>query len=251
MVVSEMGEQWSPQTLPARIDEIAPRRMCISPGARWSASGTTNGKRMAIVPQEVPVAKLTAAAITKTAAGRSPGASPSPMSWIRYSAVWTSSQMPPSAQARTRMAAARSIDFIPSTHASIASPRESARVTRESTMATKPPAVDAQRSALRESALPKMFRKLSASPSWRTAARPWKYMPRIATRTTVRTGPKPSSARGGAAFSKALESKSEAGRAPGRLTWPVVRARTSARRIGPKSRRLSTRSSPKKSMSQG
>jgi hypothetical protein len=29
IVVSEMGEQWSPQTLPARTDEIVPMRIVV------------------------------------------------------------------------------------------------------------------------------------------------------------------------------------------------------------------------------
>ena len=53
MVVSEIGEQWSPQTAPAMQAEIA---MVISVGlVAWNAS-TTIGIRIPKVPQEVPVA---------------------------------------------------------------------------------------------------------------------------------------------------------------------------------------------------
>ena len=54
MVVSEIGEQWSPQTAPAMQAEMA---TVINAGwVVWNAS-TTIGIRIPKVPQEVPVAK--------------------------------------------------------------------------------------------------------------------------------------------------------------------------------------------------
>ena len=66
MVVSEMGEQWSPQTAPARQADTPTN-------SRGLVSGkilVTMGIRMPKVPQEVPVAKLRAQATRKMTAGR-------------------------------------------------------------------------------------------------------------------------------------------------------------------------------------
>ena len=66
MVVSEIGEQWSPQTAPAMQAEIA---MVISVGlVAWNAS-TTIGIRIPKVPQEVPVANASRHPTTKIIAG--------------------------------------------------------------------------------------------------------------------------------------------------------------------------------------
>lgn len=53
MVVSDMGEQWSPHTAPAIQAEI---EMIISCGLELANTETTMGIRIPKVPQEVPVA---------------------------------------------------------------------------------------------------------------------------------------------------------------------------------------------------
>ena len=64
-VVSEMGEQWSPHTAPARQAEMP---MVSSVG--WSAKmGSTMGMRMPNVPQLVPVANARPSATRKMMAG--------------------------------------------------------------------------------------------------------------------------------------------------------------------------------------
>ena len=64
MVVSEIGEQWSPQTAPDR--QAAMEMTSISPsGNAWQ----TMGMRMENVPQEVPVAKARKTATTKMMTG--------------------------------------------------------------------------------------------------------------------------------------------------------------------------------------
>ncbi len=54
MVVSEMGEQWSPKVAPAR---TAATPTNIRLGSRAATRGTTMGIMIPMVPQEVPVAK--------------------------------------------------------------------------------------------------------------------------------------------------------------------------------------------------
>ena len=66
MVVSEMGEQWSPQTAPAM-------QALTHTTPSGSVSGNTPrvmGISMPKVPQEVPVAKDRPTAIRNTMAGR-------------------------------------------------------------------------------------------------------------------------------------------------------------------------------------
>src|SRR5690606_14536885 len=60
-VVSEIGEQWSPKIEPAMIELITPSRIVYpsplsnpTPAPIATASGTTTGKRIAIVPHDVP-----------------------------------------------------------------------------------------------------------------------------------------------------------------------------------------------------
>ena len=68
MVVSEMGEQWSPQTAPAMQAEM---EMMDSGSADWREDApATMGIRMPKVPQEVPVAKDKPQAMMKMIAGR-------------------------------------------------------------------------------------------------------------------------------------------------------------------------------------
>ncbi len=79
IVVSEMGEQWSPITAPPRVAAMAIISISlplISSEVRSAAgmppenTGMTMGSRMVKVPQEVPVAKPRNAAIRNTTAGR-------------------------------------------------------------------------------------------------------------------------------------------------------------------------------------
>ena len=53
IVVSEIGEQWSPQTAPAMQADM---EMIIISGLDFSNTATTIGIRIPKVPQEVPVA---------------------------------------------------------------------------------------------------------------------------------------------------------------------------------------------------
>ena len=66
MVVSEMGEQWSPQTAPAIQAEIA----TIVIGSPAVKTLRTIGIRIPNVPHDVPVAKESPTAIAKIIAGR-------------------------------------------------------------------------------------------------------------------------------------------------------------------------------------
>ena len=74
IVVSEIGEQWSPQTAPAMQAETA-TIVIESPGI----AARTIGMRIPNVPQLVPVENARTIAITKMIAGRkfqSPAAGP-------------------------------------------------------------------------------------------------------------------------------------------------------------------------------
>ena len=66
MVVSEIGEQWSPQTEPARQADIAITPVTLPTGNIF----VTMGMRIPNVPQLVPVAKEIAQATRKMIAGR-------------------------------------------------------------------------------------------------------------------------------------------------------------------------------------
>ena len=65
MVVSEIGEQWSPQTAPARQAEIE-----IINNLSSKPTPTTIGNKIPNVPQEVPVAKARNTATRNTIAGK-------------------------------------------------------------------------------------------------------------------------------------------------------------------------------------
>ena len=67
IVVSEIGEQWSPQTEPAMQAEI---EMIIIFGSVAAKQLTTIGIRMPKVPQDVPVANERPTAIRKMITGR-------------------------------------------------------------------------------------------------------------------------------------------------------------------------------------
>ena len=65
MVVSEIGEQWSPQTAPAQHAEMPMMSRLLSAGK----TAVTIGIRMPNVPQLVPEAKARMQATTKMTAG--------------------------------------------------------------------------------------------------------------------------------------------------------------------------------------
>ena len=67
MVVSEMGEQWSPHTAPAMQAEM--EMIIIVSFCPWNTA-TTMGIRIPKVPHEVPVAKARQHPTRKTMAGR-------------------------------------------------------------------------------------------------------------------------------------------------------------------------------------
>ena len=76
IVVSEMGEQWSPKTAPeSTAPMVAIRMRWLSSvdrpasSGKWYAMGMTMGVRIAIVAQEVPVENAMNAATTKVSAG--------------------------------------------------------------------------------------------------------------------------------------------------------------------------------------
>ena len=68
IVVSEIGEQWSPQTAPA----IQAETQIIANGLPLVIGKTSSvmGIKIPKVPQEVPVAKAKSAAMAKMIAGR-------------------------------------------------------------------------------------------------------------------------------------------------------------------------------------
>ena len=67
LVVSEIGEQWSPQTAPARQAEMPTKRR----GSPAGNTPSTIGMRIPKVPQLVPVANAMKQAAIKITAGRS------------------------------------------------------------------------------------------------------------------------------------------------------------------------------------
>ena len=73
MVVSDMGEQWSPQTAPAMQADMERIIMLVS--TSWKMA-TTIGIKIPKVPQEVPVAKARPMAIRKINTGRKDNAEP-------------------------------------------------------------------------------------------------------------------------------------------------------------------------------
>ena len=68
MVVSEIGEQWSPQTAPARHADIPMMESVPLPAGKIAS---TIGISIPKVPQEVPVAKASTHATIKITAGKS------------------------------------------------------------------------------------------------------------------------------------------------------------------------------------
>ena len=74
IVVSEIGEQWSPHTAPARHAEIPTKNNELVSGN----TTLTIGIRIPNVPHEVPVAKEITQATTKVIAGSSFASEPAP-----------------------------------------------------------------------------------------------------------------------------------------------------------------------------
>jgi hypothetical protein len=149
MVVSDMGEQWSPKIAPARTDAVAPKRISIwsPPGyvaapPKETVRGITSGSMIAIVPHEVPVAKAIAAQVTKTINGINCRPTRSDSSRDKYCAVPIASVTDPSDQARVNMIIAIIIAFMPPSHASIHSCTVSILCPIEIRIATRHPASD-------------------------------------------------------------------------------------------------------------
>src|SRR5690606_10677620 len=110
IVVSEIGEQWSPQTAPAKQAEI---EIINNSGSRPIA--TTIGSRMPKVPQEVPVEKDIPTATAKTNAGRKtlkPAALPA-KSPLTYSLAPRRLVIPLKVQAKVRIRIAGTIALKP------------------------------------------------------------------------------------------------------------------------------------------
>ena len=119
MVVSEMGEQWSPKTEPAKVAE---RQTVMISGLIACATGTTIGIKIPKVPQAVPVEKLKKPATIKMNAGRKPAVAPPSAS----NRVFTNSgvcrrlrQTPLIVHASTKIIFAGSMALIPSVAPSI------------------------------------------------------------------------------------------------------------------------------------
>ena len=127
-----------------------------------------------MVPHDVPVAKLTNAAMTKTVAGIQAGAIQSPTAPIKNDAVLRSRHTAPRDQAKMRMTAANSMERIPYIHASIDLPNDNAPLPTASPSATRQPAPVAHRIAELELASPTIVRRDKSMPAANTLARPSK-----------------------------------------------------------------------------
>ena len=116
MVVSEIGEQWSPHTAPARQAAIV-----IINKLPGKLIPTTIGKRIPKVPQEVPVENARKIATKNTIAGSipvRPAALPSKMP-LTYSAAPSIPVRPDRVQAKDRIKIGLIIALKPSGNASI------------------------------------------------------------------------------------------------------------------------------------
>ena len=95
IVVSEIGEQWSPKTDPDKTEANVAKNMGDSTVAsgdifkRCIAIGTTTGTNIDIVAQDEPVEKLMAAAVTKVMKGSMAGDKILEEILTKYSAVFT------------------------------------------------------------------------------------------------------------------------------------------------------------------
>ena len=112
--MSEIGEQWSPKTAPARTAPKAGTSSSASPTEVMSVPAI--GSRMPKLPHEVPVEKAIAPAITNIAGTSQTAAIPdSSMRPARYSPVPSDSIRAPSIQASSRIHTAGSIERTPLT----------------------------------------------------------------------------------------------------------------------------------------
>ena len=112
IVVSLIGEMWSPQTLPERIAQILIKTKLSDPEAL--ASGTTKGIRIVNVPQLVPVEKAKNKPNIKNTAGINPKLIPLFVT-IRFTKEFIASswQTQFNVHARTRISIAPVIDLKP------------------------------------------------------------------------------------------------------------------------------------------
>src|SRR5690606_9041716 len=120
IVVSEMGEHWSPRTAPP---STAPKQTATYDGSGTTAqaSGMASGNTTAYVPQDVPIENATTMQISMKIAGSSTGW----MMWLvvstMYCAVPSEPDTRPRVTARPRMMAPIVTPLQPSTKPSIAS----------------------------------------------------------------------------------------------------------------------------------
>ena len=73
MVVSLMGEQWSPNTAPLNTAAMTDAIIASDPGAKDKQTGMERGMNTPIVPQEVPVVKDMSTPRIKTDSGKRAG----------------------------------------------------------------------------------------------------------------------------------------------------------------------------------
>ena len=105
IVVSEIGEQWSPNTDPDKTEANVAKNMGDSTVAsgdifkRCIAIGTTTGTNIDMVAQDEPVEKLMAAAVTKVMKGSMAGDKILEEILTKYSAVFRSLHTEPMVQA--------------------------------------------------------------------------------------------------------------------------------------------------------
>ena len=124
IVVSEIGEQWSPKTDPDKTEANVAKNMGDSTVAlgdifkRCIAIGTTTGTKIDMVAQEDPVEKLMAPAVTNVMNGSRAGDNTLEEILTRYSAVLRSLHTEPIVQAKTKIMQAMIMDRTPFTHAS-------------------------------------------------------------------------------------------------------------------------------------
>ena len=159
MVVSEMGEQWSPNTLPA---SVAERETTSRSGQSVWAMGTTRGMRMPKVPQAVPVEKLRNPAMMKMRKGSmGPIMLPPVTRDSTNLGVWSRSwQTPLRPQASTSTRLAGSMAFMPSTRPCMNSARFIRRRGTYCTKATMSAPKDAQTREGEASQLPRAALKV-------------------------------------------------------------------------------------------
>ena len=120
MVVSEMGEQWSPRTDPASTHEVTLKKMGnasieLYPEAMQTlqVAGSISGYKMAIVPHDDPVENATNAANKKVRVGINQAGMCPPKSSVKKVAVCKSSVMLAKLHAKIKMTTALSMVLNP------------------------------------------------------------------------------------------------------------------------------------------